>query len=77
MNVTLKRILHHVAFLKPRRRFIVLIIPILKLISNVQQLRKAWKTLKNIFKSTTSVKRTKLYMLASNLEGLVMDEGKS
>lgn len=45
-----------------------------KLISQCASAQKAWKTLKNMFEGTTSVKRTKLDMLASKFENLRMDE---
>ena len=36
--------------------------------------QKAWKTFENMFKGTSSVKRTKLDMLAFRFENLRMDE---
>ncbi|KAG7588504.1 Zinc finger CCHC-type superfamily [Arabidopsis suecica] len=45
-----------------------------KLISQCASAQKAWKTLENMFEGTTSVKRTKLDMLASQFENLRMEE---
>ena len=45
-----------------------------RFISQCASAQKAWKTLENMFEGTTSVKRTKLDMLASRFENLRMDE---
>ncbi|EOA29637.1 hypothetical protein CARUB_v10014861mg [Capsella rubella] len=44
-----------------------------KLISQCASAQKAWKSLENMFEGTTSVKRTKLDMLASQFENLRME----
>ena len=45
-----------------------------KFISQCVSAQKAWNTLENMFKGTTSVKGTKMDMLASRFEYLRMDE---